>query len=421
MKTAHQPGRALLVLDATGTIEFCSPAVANFYGENSQSLVGQPVMNILPGLPLKASTPGYNRAYVIYTFRNRLWHPFTAENAGCAFSLEISLDCLEIKSRSLFLLELRTPHALAVDEEKLQRLREVSEWSADAISITSAQGIIEYVNPAFVELTGYSQAEMLGRSHSILKAGVHKPKFYENMWAALQSNQTFRAQFVNRHKNGAIFYEDLVIRPFHNSQGQITHYIATGRDVSERMKIMRRLEHLANHDGLTGLPNRTLFMDRLQQAQVRASRGGDGFTVMLLDLDQFKSINDTLGHAVGDAVLQTAAWRLRQCLREEDTVARLGGDEFAVILEKTTLHQDVESLLGKMTELLRQPLQIENHTVSIHVSVGIAFYPSHGDNTQTLLKYADSAMYKVKAVGGANHAFFDPQDLPSIRNEKAAK
>lgn len=421
LKTDHHTGRALLLLNEEGVIEYCSPAVANFYGENIQALVGQPVINLFPELPIRASTPGYNRAYVIYVFRDSQWLAFAGKDSeGETLSLEVSLAALQLNGRVLFLLELRAPPIFASAEEKLQRFQEVSEWSADAISITSARGIIEYVNPAFEALTGYSKAEVLGRTHAILKGGVHEPKFYADMWAVLQANKTFRAQFVNRHKNGTLFYEDQVIRPFHNNNGEITHYVATGRDVSERMKIMRRLEHLANHDGLTGLPNRSLFLDRLQQATTRAARCGDGFAVMLLDLDHFKAINDTLGHAVGDAVLQTAASRLRQSLRDEDTVARLGGDEFALILEKTAQRQDVEIVLEKMTEMLRQPLNIESQTIAIQASIGVAFYPSHGEDAHTLLKHADSAMYKVKAAGGANHLFCDKKELPHIpRSGKA--
>lgn len=186
LKTGHHTGRALLLLDEKGVIEYCSPAVANFYGGNIQALVGQPVINLLPELPIRASTPGYNRAYVTDVFCDSQWLAFVGKDSeGGALSLEVTLVVLRINGRALFLLELGAPLILASAEEKLQRFQEGSEWSADAISITNAQGFIEYVNPAFEDLTGYSKAEVLGRTHAILKGGVHEPKFYANLWAVL--------------------------------------------------------------------------------------------------------------------------------------------------------------------------------------------------------------------------------------------
>lgn len=318
---------------------------------------------------------------------------------------------LELDGRSLLLLELRTPQTHADEGEKLRHFQEASELSGDAVAITDTEGLIVYVNPAFETLTGYSKDEFLGHAHAIVKADVHEAKSYAKMWEVLQANGTFRGQFVNRRKNGTLFYEDKIIRPFRNACGKTTHFIASGRDVSERVQILRRLEHFANYDGLTGLPNRNLFLDRLQQAQTHALRCGEGFVLMLLDIDQFKTINDRFGHAVGDAVLQTAASRLKQCLREEDTVARLGGDEFSLILEKAALRQNVKKVLEKITALLREPLTVDGQNISIQASIGVAFYPEHGEDGHTLPKHADSAMYRVKATGGNNHLFFDKKEV----------
>ena len=404
-------GRALLLLDVTGSIKYCSPAMLNGFGASLHELVGKPVTDLLPEFPISQSAPDGNLVYASFLFRNSQWRACSGiDSQGRTLSLEATLMPLELEGRCLLLLELRTPHAHANEEEKLLRIQEVSELSGDAVAITDADGVIVYVNPAFEVLTGYRKEEVLGRTHAIVKAGVNEEKLYAQMWEVLQANATFRGQFMNRHKNGTHFYEDKIIRPFRNACGKTTHFIASGRDVSDRVQIMRRLEHFANYDGLTGLPNRNLFMDRLQQAQAHTFRSGEGFTLMLLDIDHFKTINDTFGHATGDAVLQTAASRLKQCLREEDTVARLGGDEFCLILEKSVLRRDVKKVLEKISALLSESLTVDGHNISIQASIGVAFYPEHGEDSHTLLKQADSAMYRVKANGGNAHLFVDKKE-----------
>ncbi|WP_413437855.1 diguanylate cyclase domain-containing protein [Sulfuriferula sp. GW1] len=404
-------GRALLLLDVNGSIKYCSPAMLNGFGASLHELVGKPVTDLLPEFPISQSAPDDNLVYASFLFRNSQWRACSGKDSqGRTLSLEATLMPLELEGRCLLLLELRTPHAHANEEEKLLRIQEVSELSGDAVAITDADGVIVYVNPAFEVLTGYRKEEVLGRTHAIVKAGVNEEKLYAQMWEVLQANATFRGQFMNRHKNGTHFYEDKIIRPFRNACGKTTHFIASGRDVSDRVQIMRRLEHFANYDGLTGLPNRNLFMDRLQQAQAHTFRSGEGFTLMLLDIDHFKTINDTFGHATGDAVLQTVASRLKQCLREEDTVARLGGDEFCLILEKSVLRRDVKKVLEKISALLSESLTIDGHNISIQASIGVAFYPEHGEDSHTLLKQADCAMYRVKANGGNAHLFVDKKE-----------
>lgn len=408
---AAQPSRMLLLLTEHGAIRLCSSAAARYLGISVQTLIGQSVTSLLPQLPVRQFISSDSRVDAAPHFPTNRWCDFTRQDSeGRTWPLEAMFIALEGEGNPLFVLELRTPHTQADSDEKLQRFQEVSEWSGDAVVITDKKGVIVYVNPVFEALTGYSKDELLGHTHARIKANVHEPEFFATMWQTLHANKTYRGQFVNLRKDGSSFYEDKVIRPFCNANGAITHFIATGRDVSERVQIMRRLEHLANHDGLTGLPNRNLFLDRLQQAQAHASRHNSGFALLLLDLDHFKSINDTYGHAFGDAVLQTAANRLKQCLREEDTVARLGGDEFSLILEKAASRHDVQPVLEKMIAQLHHPLILEGLHISIRASIGIAFYPEHGIESHDLLKYADHAMYRVKAAGGNGHVFFEGQN-----------
>jgi len=400
---ADQSGRMLLLVTGNGDIQFCCAETARFFGRDIRAILGLSLNNLLPQF-----------SYSLFDCRGSHTHPaphYRVGNVhvtrpdGQAASLEAAIRVVEGERNSLFLLELRQSSATADASEKLLRFQDVAEWSEDAIAVTDSQGVIVYVNPVFEALTGYGRDELIGATHAILKSNLHDPKLYSRMWRTLLTKRAYRGQFVNRRKNGRLFYEDTVIRPFCNAYGEITHFIACGRDVSKRVKSMRKLEHLANHDGLTGLPNRNLFMDRLQQAQAYASRHNSGFALLLLDLDSFKAINDTHGHSVGDAVLQAVAKRLRKSLRAEDTVARLGGDEFALIIEKAASRHDVQPVLENMKVQLQTPFAFKGLNLSIGASIGIAFYPLHGRNSHDLIKHADHAMYRAKAAGGNGHVF----------------
>lgn len=405
--------RAVLLLDARGHIKYGSPAALSYFGVSLQVMSGKSVTSILPEFPARPFASGDSLAYLSSGFWNRggKWWPCSGNDSkGRKFQLEMTSMKLELEGRNFLLLELRRPQTEADQQEKLCHIQEVSELSADAVVITDIEGVIVYVNAAFEALTGYPKEEAIGRTHAIVKTGMHDEEFYAHMWEVLQANTIFRGQFINRHKNGAHFHEDKIIRPLQDATGKTTHFIASGRDVSELVKVMRRLEHFANYDSLTGLPNRNLFMDRLQQAQAHAFRSGESFALMLLDVDQFKAFNDSFGHAVGDVVLQTAALRIKQCLRNEDTVARLGGDEFCLLLEKTALRRDVKKVLEKISVILREPFAVDGHNITMQASIGVAFYPEHGEDGHALLKQADDAMYRVKAKGGNGYLFVDKKE-----------
>lgn len=291
--------------------------------------------------------------------------------------------------------------------DDFQRLLQVAGADTDAVMITDASGLIEYVNPAFEAMTGYSSEEVAGRSAGVVKSGLHGASFYAGMWASLQAGRRFRALFANRRKNGEIFHEEKAIRPFVDAQGVVRHFVSSGRDVSERIRTLLNLEHQAYYDSLTGLPNRQLFMDRLGRSIIQASRREGNFTLLFMDLDEFKAINDTFGHAVGDDMLRTAALRLRQCVRDEDTVARLGGDEFAVILAGITRHEDIERVSGKIRDALFQGACFGNRHINIRASIGACRYPFDGESEAHLLRNADMAMYLRKTSGGNGCSFFD--------------
>ncbi len=291
-------------------------------------------------------------------------------------------------------------------EADMRKLSGAIEQTADCVMITDRDGTIEYVNAAFERTSGYGAAEVLGRKPSVLKSGVHGGAFYERLWSTVLAGDTFSDVFINRKKDGALYYEERTISPLRDAGGRVTHFIATGRDITERMQAQERLQHIAHHDALTGLPNRVLFLDRLNQALIRAHWQKRVVGVMFLDLDRFKNINDTLGHDTGDALLKAMAARLQGCVRAGDSVARLGGDEFAVLLEDVAQAEDISSIASKILGAFMLPFAIQGHELFITASIGISMYPTDGTTPATLLKNADAAMYRAKDLGKNNYQFY---------------
>lgn len=292
-------------------------------------------------------------------------------------------------------------------EKQMHKLSSAVEQTADAVMIADAEGIIEYVNAAFTEITGFSKQEVIGKSTRILKSGRHHDEFYVQLWKTLTEGQTFQDVFINRRKDGSLYYEEKSITPLKDEDGKVAHYIATGKDITEQMKTRERLQHLSNHDGLTGLPNRSLFMDRLGQAISRARWNGRVIAVLFIDIDRFKNINETLGFDYGDTVLQTVAERLNQSVRDGDTVARLGDDEFAVVLEDIYQKEDIPVVVEKIIKSLSQVHVLKDHELFVTSSIGISLYPNDGSDGQTLIQNADVAIHHAKESGSNHYRFYE--------------
>lgn len=278
--------------------------------------------------------------------------------------------------------------------------------TADGIIITDAQGTIISVNRAFKEITGYGAEEVVGAKPSILKSDHQDPSFYEAMWATLLAGAVWQGEIWNRRKNGELFPEWLTISPVRGSDGGISNYVAVFSDISTIKRSQAELEHLAHFDPLTDLPNRVLFRDRATRAFDQARRHGHRVAVLLLDLDGFKTINDSLGHPVGDRLLQMVAVRLRHCVRVEDTVSRLGGDEFAVVLSNLERGEDAIEVARKILLSAQEPFTVDDHTALVTTSIGIAVFPDDGDNANDLIRNADAAMYEAKTAGRNTYRFY---------------
>jgi len=299
-------------------------------------------------------------------------------------------------------------------EEKMVKLSQALEQTADAVTITDSAGLIEYVNPAFTTMTGFSAEEALGKNSNLLKSGRHDHAFYRQLWETLDQRRAFRDVFINRRKNGELYYEEKTITPLVDAREAVIHYVTTGKDITERMQTQERLHYLAYHDMLTDLPNRSLFMEWLNHAL--AVGGNRRLAVICVDVDRFKIINDTLGHDLGDRVLLAVAALLKGCLAKGDTLARLGGDEFAVLVEQAASPADLINRIRKILESAALPLRVDANELYITVSIGVALAPEDGTDAKTLLKNADAALYQAKEEGRHNYQFYSA-DL----SERAAK
>jgi diguanylate cyclase (GGDEF)-like protein/PAS domain S-box-containing protein len=295
-------------------------------------------------------------------------------------------------------------------EEELRLAASVFHNSAEGVLVTDADTVILSVNPAFTKITGYSEEDALGQKPSLLRSNHNEPEFYRLMWAALNGEGCWQGEIWNRRKSGEAYLEWLTINRIDDSSGTTVRYVAVFHDITELRQKDEHIRHLAFHDALTGLPNRALLHDRLQHALKRAQREGARLSVTFIDLDRFKAINDTLGHDVGDLLLQEVANRIKGRLRSADTVARMGGDEFVVLMEDLAEAGDCACLAQEIIDEIARPMSLNGHTIEIGASMGMAFYPGNGTDTIELMKCADIAMYAAKSAGRNTYRFFQ-QDM----------
>jgi diguanylate cyclase (GGDEF)-like protein/PAS domain S-box-containing protein len=292
--------------------------------------------------------------------------------------------------------------------EQLFLAGKVFENSMDGILITDPSSRIISVNPAFSDITGYSAEEVIGKNPNLLSSGRQDKDFYRTMWHAIHTVGSWRGEIWNRHKNGDHFPIWLSINGIYDKKGSITHYLGICSDISEIKRLDQIIWKQANFDYVTGLPNRNMFQDRLEQDLKKARQKGDKVALFFIDLDHFKEINDSWGHGMGDILLKEAAQRIGSCVRDTDTVARLGGDEFTVILSNFTNDRIVGRIAQNILEKLSMPFYLEHEIAYISASIGITLFPCDADSIETLLKNADHAMYAAKNEGRNRYHFFTP-------------
>ncbi|WP_152527078.1 EAL domain-containing protein, partial [Halomonas sp. PBN3] len=292
-------------------------------------------------------------------------------------------------------------------ERQLRVSAKVFEQAGEAIVVTDREARIQSVNDAFTRITGYRADEAIGhKMGDLLRSGKNDPSLYQAMWRSLSARGFWQGEIWNKRKNGELFPEWLTINRIDEDDNQ--HFVAVFADISKLKASQRQAEYLATHDALTGLPNRTLFHDRLDLAMAQARRSASQVALMFLDLDNFKDINDTLGHDVGDKLLTQVAGRLNEIVRDMDTVARLGGDEFTVILNDTSV-AGAERVAQRIIETLHDPVVVDQRSLYVSASIGLAFFPDDGDDAASLTKAADTAMYRAKDSGRDRFELFKPE------------
>ncbi|MDG4475318.1 EAL domain-containing protein [Thiovibrio frasassiensis] len=293
-------------------------------------------------------------------------------------------------------------------EEQMDLAAKVFDSSIEGITITDATGTIQSVNRAFTHITGYNPEEAIGKNPSILKSDRHDAQFYSAMWSTLLAEGKWEGEIWNRRKNGEVYPEWLTITAITDEYGQITHNVAVFHDMSEIRSYEEQLHFHAYHDALTGLPNRLLILDRFTVAISHALRLHKQVAVLVLDLDNFKHINDSLGHKIGDTLLQQVAERLKVGLGDDHAVGRLGGDDFAILIEQCEDEQAAVRMAEKTIGLFAEPFNLAVYETFVTVTIGISFFPNDGSDADTLLKSAELAMYRAKEEGKNKYQLFTP-------------
>ncbi|MFK5983961.1 MAG: EAL domain-containing protein [Pseudomonadota bacterium] len=292
------------------------------------------------------------------------------------------------------------------NEKQLRLAQTVFETASEGMMVTDVDNKIQMVNKAFCLITGYNNEDVIGKDPSLLNSGRHSKEFYQKMLNTLKTSSLWSGEIWNRRKNGVVYPEWLAISTMLDSKGELDGYVSLFSDISKRKMDEDHIQHQANYDPLTGLANRNLFSDRFSRALLSAESDKKRVALLFIDLDRFKNVNDTLGHLVGDLLLQEAAKRLTKTLRKSDTVARLGGDEFAVVLPDILGIEQIEEAVNKIISCLSLPYILGEYKAFISASVGITVFPDDGDNSEALIRNADSAMYKAKDKGRKGFHFY---------------
>lgn len=338
-------------------------------------------------------------------------HFMKQDGSGVVFWVRLEMNkVVGVESDQIFRVVISDISQQKAKDDYLRQATVIFESAREGMMVTDAETCILVVNPAFSELTGYSAAEVLGKTPQILKSGRQDEAFYQAMWAEIDKSGYWSGEIWNRRKNGEIYPQMLSISAVRDENQKVTHYVSVFSDITQLKNAAERLDYLAHHDPLTDLPNRLLLFARLEHCIKLSSREHKSAALLILDLDRFKDVNDSFGHLSGDELLQKVAVRLTGRLRGVDTVARLGGDEFAVLLEDLSHPQDAANVASEIIEALSDSWRLSKGVeVRIGVSIGISLYPDHGQSSEELLQHADAALYRAKDEGRGNFKYFSEE------------
>jgi diguanylate cyclase (GGDEF)-like protein/PAS domain S-box-containing protein len=325
---------------------------------------------------------------------------------GRRFPVEVHASHLAFDEQEFYIALVHDISERRSVERQLRQSATVFECTAEAIVITDAEGCVVDVNPAFTDMLGYSRDEVIGETPRLWKSDRHDAAFYAGMWQGIAETGQWRGEIVNRHKDGSLINELITINRVNGEDGGPPSYVAVCTDISHIKQSQQQLAHLAHHDPLTGLPNRVLFQERLRHALDQAARRQRRVAVIFVDLDQFKHVNDSLGHSAGDRLLIEVSELLRSRLRQDDTVARIGGDEFTILIEDVDDKTQLTPVIEKLLAAFEHEFSLGGPPIRITPSLGVSISPDDGDDAETLMRNADAAMYRAKALGRNTYQFY---------------
>ena len=405
-QAVEQSATSIIVTDLDGFIEYVNPAFSRISGYAPEEVVGRRASILKSGLTPKVT---YAQLWATIkgggTWRGELRN---RRKNGTLYwdAAVISPVRNEEGEITDFVAVQEDITARKETEERLLLSMHLLDSLNEGVAVTDAERKLVYVNPAFTAITGYAAEEVLGKNPHVLSSGLMDQAFYEEMWKDINESGHWEGEIIDRRKNGESYAEWLSITALKADDGEISRYVSVFTDISDRKETERQVAHLAQHDFLTGLPNRMLLLDRLSQAIAHARRAKLKVAVMFLDLDRFKSINDTLGHFVGDKLLQEVSGSVGRVSRASDTVCRIGGDEFVIMSPNLESAEDVTVIANKLLESIAAITVISGHEVDITASIGISIFPDDGNDGEELLRHADAAMYHAKQMGSNNYQFF---------------
>jgi len=402
---------AVIVTDEKGCIQYMNYVAEKLTGWLTNEVKGQPIKKIFSIINASTRNPVPNPIDTVLSTGAVVYlsnHTILISRGGTEYHISDSAAPIRKEDNNILgvVLVFNDVTERKQADEKIRTLYQAIEQSPVSVMITDTDANIEYVNSAFEQITGYLSTEVLGQNPRKLKSGKTPPKLYQEMWQTITSGKAWQGEMMNRKKNGELYWENVHITPVIFDVGTISNYLAVKEDITLRKQQEAKILHQAHFDALTNLPNRFLSLDRLSQLINEAQRNNKFVTVLFLDLDDFKKINDTLGHDTGDKLLIEAAARLRNGVRDGDTVGRLGGDEFIVLLGGLSCVTDARPVVENLLSKFRDAFRIDGRELMLTASVGISVYPNDGDSSSELLRNADSAMYHSKGEGRNTYTYF---------------
>ena len=398
---------AIITSDSAGNIAGWNLGAELIFGYKESEVMGQPMTLLMPDRFKAGHLAGMNRMQAVteHHFSGKSMELSGLRKVGTEFPMELTLARWQSSKGWFITGVIRDITERKAQQAQLKVTAQVFAQGKEGIAVTDASGNILMTNAAFTRITGYTEAEVLGKNPRILASGRQSPAFYGAMWEALRAEGQWAGEIWNRRKEGTVYPEWLTITAMRDAAGQTTHYVGNFSDLSDAKAAESRIQWLSHFDVLTGLPNRTLLQARTESALNMAQRANEPMAMMMIGIDHFKSVNDTLGYLIGDELLLEISKRLSSSVRDQDTVARLGGKEFVLVLPDTPA-SGAAHLASDLLWKLAQPYQLSGHDLTLTASIGLASFPENGADFNALFKSVEIAMHRAQASGRDSFQFY---------------